>query len=110
MYDYTDECFNDIVNNTVNNIINEVKSYTDVKFEALRYEIKEVRKESRRTAAIGLTASNLSYEDTLGSLSLSIGTGTWRNQSAFTVGAGYMSENGRMHSNISVMSSSRHRV
>ncbi|WP_161629905.1 YadA-like family protein [Bartonella elizabethae] len=33
----------------------------------------------------------MSYEDTLGSLILSIGTGTWRNQSAFAVGAGYMS-------------------
>ncbi|WP_254492770.1 Vomp family autotransporter [Bartonella sp. B1099] len=105
---YTDERFKDIVNNTVHNVIHETKSYTDVKFEVLRYEIKEVRKESRRAAAIGLAVSNLSYEDTPGSLSLSIGTGIWRDQSAFAVGAGYMSENGRVRSNISATSSGRH--
>lgn len=58
--------------------------------------------------AIGLAVSNLSYEDTLGSLSLSIGMGTWRNQSAFSVGAGYISENGRIHSNISATSFGKH--
>ncbi|WP_246046887.1 Vomp family autotransporter [Bartonella mastomydis] len=105
---YTDERFKDIVNNTVHNVIHETKSYTDVKFEALRYEIKEVRKESKKAAAVGLAVSNLSYEDTPGSLSLSIGTGTWRNQSAFAVGAGYMSEDGRIRSNISATSSGRH--
>ncbi|WP_051018520.1 YadA-like family protein [Bartonella queenslandensis] len=102
---YTDERFNNIIDNTVNNVVNETKSYTDIKFEALRYEIKEVRKESRRAAAIGLAVSNLSYEDTPGSLSLSIGTGIWRNQSAFAVGAGYISENGRIRSNISATNS-----
>ncbi|GAA5097227.1 hypothetical protein GCM10023260_06920 [Bartonella acomydis] len=105
---YTDERFNGIVNGTVNNVVTEAKSYTDIKFEALRYEIKEVQEESRRAAAIGLAVSNLSYEDTPGSLSLSIGTGTWRNQSAFSVGAGYISEDGRIRSNISATSSGRH--
>ncbi|WP_245410090.1 YadA-like family protein [Bartonella tribocorum] len=89
--EYTDKRFNDVVNHTVNNVIYKTTSYTDMKFEALRYELKEVRKESRRATAIGLAVSNLSYEDTPGSLSLSIGTGRWRNQSAFAVGAGYMS-------------------
>uniref|UniRef100_UPI0035CEB4D5 Vomp family autotransporter n=1 Tax=Bartonella sp. AP83NXGY TaxID=3243504 RepID=UPI0035CEB4D5 len=100
----TDEHLKDIVNNGVD----EAKSYTDIKFEALRYEIKEVRKESRRAAAIGLAVSNLSYEETPGSISLSIGTGMWRNQSAFAVGAGYISENGRIRSNISATSSGTH--
>ncbi|WP_144062917.1 Vomp family autotransporter [Bartonella birtlesii] len=105
---YTDERFNDIVHNTVNNIVHESQLYTDIKFEALRYEIKEVRKESRQAAAIGLAVSNLSYEDSPGSLSLSIGTGIWRNQSAFAVGAGYISEDGRLRSNISATSSGGH--
>ncbi|UNF43962.1 Vomp family autotransporter [Bartonella krasnovii] len=105
---YTDERFNDIVNNTVNNVVNETKSYTDIKFEALRYEIKEIRKESKEAAAVGLAVSNLSYEDTPGSLSLSIGTGVWRNQYAFAIGAGYMSENGKIRSNISATSSGGH--
>ncbi|WP_273755727.1 Vomp family autotransporter [Bartonella sp. MM73XJBT.G] len=105
---YTDERFNDVVNNTVNNVVNETKSYTDIKFEALRYEIKEIRKESKQAAAVSLAVSNLSYEDTPGSLSLSIGTGVWRNQSAFAIGAGYMSENGKIRSNISATSSGGH--
>nr|WP_280234783.1 YadA-like family protein [Bartonella birtlesii] len=105
---YTDERFNDIVHNTVNNIVHESQLYTDIKFEALRYEIKEVRKESRQAAAIGLAVSNLSYEDSPGSLSLSIGTGIWRNQSAFAVGVGYISEDGRLRSNISATSSGGH--
>ncbi|WP_208440737.1 Vomp family autotransporter [Bartonella raoultii] len=105
---YTDDRLNDVINNTVNNVVNETKSYTDIKFEALRYEVKEVRKESRQAAAIGLAVSNLSYEDTPGSLSLSIGTGVWRNQSAFAIGAGYMSENGKIRSNISATSSGGH--
>ncbi|WP_281282256.1 YadA-like family protein [Bartonella saheliensis] len=108
MHDYTDERFNDIVNNTVNNAVNETKSYTDIKFESLRYEIKKLRKESKQAAAVGLAVSNLSYEDTPGSLSLSIGTGVWRNQSAFAIGAGYMSANGKIRSNISATSSGRH--
>ncbi|WP_208436583.1 Vomp family autotransporter [Bartonella tribocorum] len=105
---YTDERFNDVVTNTVNNIVHDIKSYTDIKFEALRYEIKEIRKESRQAAAIGLAVSNLSYEETPGSVSLSIGMGMWRNQSAFAVGAGYVSENGRIRSNISATSSGNH--
>ncbi|PIT67784.1 YadA-like family protein [Bartonella tribocorum] len=106
--EYTDKRFNDVVNHTVNNVIYKTTSYTDMKFEALRYELKEVRKESRRATAIGLAVSNLSYEDMPGSLSLSIGTGRWRNQSAFAVGAGYMSENGRIRSNISATGSGNH--
>nr|WP_273721803.1 Vomp family autotransporter [Bartonella sp. ML71XJBT] len=105
---YTDERFNDIINSQMGDVINEAKSYTDMKFEGLRYELKEVRKESRQAAAIGLAVSNLSYEDTPGSLSLSIGTGVWRSQSAFAIGAGYMSENGKIRSNISATSSGGH--
>ncbi|WP_273760744.1 Vomp family autotransporter, partial [Bartonella sp. ML70XJBT.G] len=105
---YTDERFNDIINSQMGDVINEAKSYTDMKFEGLKYELKEVRKESRQAAAIGLAVSNLSYEDTPGSLSLSIGTGVWRSQSAFAIGAGYMSENGKIRSNISAASSGGH--
>ncbi len=102
---YTDDCFNNIVNHTIDDVLNEVKSYTDIKFEALRYELKEVRKESRQAAAIGLAVSNLSYEEIPGSLSLSIGTGLWRNQSAIAIGAGYVSSSGKIRSNISATSS-----
>ncbi|MET3590464.1 autotransporter adhesin, partial [Bartonella silvatica] len=86
----------------------EAKFYTDTKFETLSYAIEDVRKEARQAAAIGAAVANLSYDDTPGKISLSFGTGAWRNQSAFAVGAGYMSENGKIRSNISLMSSGGH--
>ncbi|WP_019222134.1 YadA-like family protein, partial [Bartonella rattaustraliani] len=58
--------------------------------------------------AIGLAVSNLSYDNTPGKLSLSFGTGAWRNQSAFAFGAGYMSEDGKIRSNFSITSAGGH--
>ncbi|WP_273788639.1 YadA-like family protein [Bartonella grahamii] len=48
--------------------------------------------------------SDLSYEDTLGKISFSFGKGLWQSQLAFAFGAGYMSESGRIRSNISLTS------
>ncbi|WP_273760745.1 YadA-like family protein [Bartonella sp. ML70XJBT.G] len=97
---YTDER----VGNLINKSVNEAKSYTNMKFEALNYEMKSVRKEARQAAAIGLAVSNLRYFDDPGSLSLSFGGGLWRGQSAFAIGAGYTSEDGKIRSNLSVTS------
>uniref|UniRef100_UPI0035D0895E YadA-like family protein n=1 Tax=Bartonella sp. MR90HLJMH TaxID=3243559 RepID=UPI0035D0895E len=101
---YTDEKVNTIVNNGVN----EAKSYTDMKFETLNYAIEDVRKEARQAAAIGLAVSNLRYYDIPGSLSVSFGSGLWRSQSAFAIGAGYTSEDGNIRSNVSITSAGGH--
>uniref|UniRef100_UPI0035CFE800 YadA-like family protein n=1 Tax=Bartonella sp. LB28NMGDW TaxID=3243549 RepID=UPI0035CFE800 len=101
---YTDEKVSHIVKDGVN----EANSYTDMKFETLNYAVEDVRKEARQAAAIGLAVSNLSYDDTPGKLSFSFGSGLWRSQSAFAIGAGYMSENGRFRSNISATSAGGH--
>ncbi|WP_345119061.1 Vomp family autotransporter, partial [Bartonella pachyuromydis] len=101
---YTDERVTDIVNNGVN----ESKAYTDMKFETLNYAVEDVRKEARQAAAIGLAVSNLRYYDIPGSLSVSFGTGVWRSQSAFAIGAGYTSEDGNIRSNVSVTSAGGH--
>ncbi|WP_175868529.1 Vomp family autotransporter, partial [Bartonella gabonensis] len=101
---YTDEHFDSIVNKG----IEESKSYTDMKFETLSYDIADVRKEARQAAAIGLAVSNLRYYDIPGSLSISLGSGLWRNQSAFAVGAGYTSEDGNIRSNVSITSAGGH--
>ncbi|WP_208433365.1 YadA-like family protein, partial [Bartonella koehlerae] len=90
------------------NVMNEAKAYTDMKFETLSYAVEDVRKEARQAAAIGLAVSNLSYDDKPGKLSLSFGTGIWRSQSAFAVGAGYMSEDGNIRSNLSITSAGGH--
>ncbi|EJF82543.1 Vomp family autotransporter, partial [Candidatus Bartonella washoeensis] len=101
---YTDEQVSGLVHNGVN----EAKSYTDMKFETLNYAIEDVRKEARQAAAIGLAVSNLRYFDDPGSLSVSFGSGVWRGQSAFALGAGYTSENGRIRSNLSATSAGGH--
>ncbi|WP_455482619.1 YadA-like family protein [Bartonella sp. B35(2025)] len=88
----------------INNVVNEAKSYTDMKFEALSYGIEDTRKEARQAAAVGLAVSNLHYHNVPGSLSISLGSGLWRSQSAFAFGAGYTSENGNVRSNLSVTS------
>ncbi|WP_375706122.1 YadA-like family protein [Bartonella sp. AA2SXKL] len=88
----------------VNNGVNEAKSYTDMKFDALSYDITNVRKEARQAAAIGLAVSNLRYFDDPGSVSVSFGGGFWRGQSAFAIGAGYTSEDGKIRSNLSATS------
>ncbi|EJF92163.1 hypothetical protein ME9_01621 [Bartonella taylorii 8TBB] len=102
--DYTDDKIKEVLGNGMGNGLNEAKSYTDTKFEALSYDIKDVRKEARQAAAIGLAVSNLRYFDDPGSLSLSFGSGLWRGQSAFAIGAGYTSEDGKIRSNLSVTS------
>ncbi|UTO28536.1 Vomp family autotransporter [Bartonella harrusi] len=101
---YTDEQ----VSSFVNNGVNEAKSYTDMKFETLSYAVEDVRKEARQAAAIGLAVSNLRYYDIPGSLSVSFGSGVWRSQSAFAIGAGYTSEDGNIRSNLSVTSAGGH--
>ncbi|WP_455466258.1 Vomp family autotransporter [Bartonella sp. B39] len=101
---YTDER----LTNAMGNVLNDVTAYTDMKFEALSYDIEDVRKEARQAAAIGLAVSNLRYYDTPGSLSVSFGTGVWRSQSAFAIGAGYTSEDGNVRSNLSVTSAGGH--
>uniref|UniRef100_UPI0035D0E242 Vomp family autotransporter n=2 Tax=unclassified Bartonella TaxID=2645622 RepID=UPI0035D0E242 len=101
---YTDEK----VSSFVNDAVNESKSYTDMKFETLNYAIEDVRKEARQAAAIGLAVSNLRYYDIPGSLSVSFGSGLWRSQSAFALGAGYTSEDGNIRSNVSVTSAGGH--
>ncbi|OPB35654.1 YadA-like C-terminal region [Bartonella taylorii] len=101
---YTD----DKVDSAINNAADEAKSYTDMKFETLSYAVEDVRKEARQSAAIGLAVSNLRYYDTPGSLSVSFGSGVWRSQSAFALGAGYTSEDGNIRSNVSVTSAGGH--
>ncbi len=105
---YTDQRVNNIVIDAINDAVDKSKQYTDMKFNALNYSIEGVRKEARQAAAVGLAVSNLRYFDDPGSLSVSFGSGTWRGQSAFALGAGYTSENGKIRSNLSATSAGGH--
>ncbi|WP_330168586.1 Vomp family autotransporter [Bartonella grahamii] len=105
---YTDQRVSNIVIDAIDDAVDRAHQYTDVKFNILSYDIKSVRKEARQAAAVGLAVSNLRYFDDPGSLSVSFGSGTWRGQSAFALGAGYTSENGKVRSNISATSAGGH--
>ncbi|WP_375663849.1 Vomp family autotransporter, partial [Bartonella sp. CL63NXGY] len=105
---YTDSRVDNIVINAIDDAVDRSDRYTDMKFNILSYDIKSVRKEARQAAAVGLAVSNLRYFDEPGSLSVSFGSGTWRGQSAFALGAGYTSENGKIRSNLSATSAGGH--
>ncbi|WP_074380997.1 Vomp family autotransporter [Bartonella doshiae] len=105
---YTDQRVNNIVIDAIDDAVERANNYTDMKFEALSYDINSVRQEARQAAAIGLAVSNLRYNDTPGKLSVAFGGGLWRNQSAIAFGAGYTSEKGDIRSNLSVTSSGGH--
>ncbi|WP_375639551.1 MULTISPECIES: Vomp family autotransporter, partial [unclassified Bartonella] len=105
---YTDSRVDNIVINAIDDAVDRSDRYTDMKFNILSYDIKSVRKEARQAAAVGLAVSNLRYFDEPGSLSVSFGSGAWRGQSAFALGAGYTSENGKIRSNLSATSAGGH--
>ncbi|AQX30243.1 Vomp family autotransporter [Bartonella schoenbuchensis] len=101
---YTDEK----IENIVGDAVAQANAYTDMKFSALSYKIDSVQKEARQAAAIGLSVSNLRYNDTPGKFSVAFGSGMWRNHSAPAFGAGYTSEDGDIRSNLSVTTSGGH--
>ncbi|WP_409361438.1 Vomp family autotransporter [Bartonella heixiaziensis] len=105
---YTDQRVNNIVIDAIDDAVERANNYTNMKFEALNYRIENVRKEAKQAAAIGLAVSNLRYNDTPGKLSVAFGSGLWRGQSAFALGAGYSSEDGKIRSNLSATSSGGH--
>ncbi|EJF85020.1 Vomp family autotransporter [Candidatus Bartonella washoeensis] len=105
---YTDQRVKNIVIDAIDDAVERANNYTNMKFDALNYSIKNVRKEARQAAAIGLAVSNLRYNDTPGKLSVAFGSGLWRSQSAFAFGAGYTSEDGKIRSNLSATSSGGH--
>ncbi|WP_198039421.1 YadA-like family protein [Bartonella refiksaydamii] len=71
-------------------MIDDAKKYTDDKVSST------------------INVESLRYNDRLGKLSLSFGTGTWRSQSAFAIGACYTSEDGFVRFNLSVISARGH--
>nr|WP_274532002.1 YadA-like family protein [Bartonella bovis] len=101
---YTDKKIEDVFSSAVA----RANTYTDMKFNALNYRVESVQKEARQAAAIGLAVTNLNYINTPGMLSVAFGSSIWRGQSAIAFGAGYMSENGRMRSSLSVTTSGGH--
>ncbi|WP_194284862.1 YadA-like family protein [Bartonella sp. WD16.2] len=107
---YTDEKIQNIENieDINNDIITQANKYIDMKFETLNSEVENTKKEARQASAIGLAVSNLHYIDIPGALSIAFGGGVWRGQSALAFGTGYISENGRIRSNLSATTAGGH--
>ena len=63
-------------------------------FARLRSDIREVRREARQAAAVGLAAGSLRYDDRPGKLSLAAGGGAWRGEAGAAFGIGYTTPDG----------------
>jgi autotransporter adhesin len=68
-------------------------------FASLNGQIGQARQEAWRSAAIGMAAASLRYDDRPGKISGSVGGGVWRGETALSFGMGYTSENGRFRTN-----------
>lgn len=85
--------------------LQDAKSYTDQQvaaanfgndqaFARLNQDIREVRREARQAAAVGLAAASLRYDDRPGKISLAAGGGGWRGEAGAAFGIGYTSPDG----------------
>lgn len=89
------------IDNRINNAFEGAKNYTDQRFSELSTTIDGLRDDAHRSAAIGLAAASLRYDDNPGKLSVAVGGGFWRGQSALAFGAGYTNEDSTIRGNIS---------
>ncbi|MBR0938996.1 YadA family autotransporter adhesin, partial [Bradyrhizobium jicamae] len=74
-------------------------------FNQLNSKLGQVQQDAWRSAAIGLAASSLRYDDRPGKVSASLGGGVWRSETALSLGIGYTSENGRVRTNAAATTS-----
>lgn len=89
------------IDTRIENAFAEVKNYTEQRFSELVSTIDGVRDDAHRSAAIGLAAASLRYDDNPGKLSVAVGGGFWRGQSALAFGAGYTNDDSTIRANIS---------
>jgi len=111
-YDVITQEYTDYVNQQVNqsydNAVKSANAYTDHKFNELKSDINENRKEARQAASIGLAASSLRFDQIPGKLSIGAGFGTWRGESANAFGLGYTSTSGNIRINSTAVNSGGH--
>ena len=93
------------IDTRIENAFAEVKNFTEQRFSELVSSIDGVRDDAHRSAAIGLAAASLRYDDNPGKLSVAVGGGFWRGQSALAFGAGYTNDDSTIRANVSGTSS-----
>ena len=93
------------IDTRIENAFAEVKNFTEQRFSELVSSIDGVRDDAHRSAAIGLAAASLRYDENPGKLSVAVGGGFWRGQSALAFGAGYTNDDSTIRANVSGTSS-----
>ena len=95
----------------VREAVQEANNYTDARIASslgnvqslaqLQQDVRQVRREARQAAAIGLAASSLRFDGTPGKVSLAAGGGAWLGEAGAAFGIGYTSLDGRARLNVS---------
>lgn len=95
----------------VREAVQEANNYTDARIAnslgnvqslaQLQQDVRQVRREARQAAAIGLAASSLRFDGTPGKVSLAAGGGAWQGEAGAAFGIGYTSLDGRARMNVS---------
>ncbi|MBZ6078949.1 YadA-like family protein [Microvirga puerhi] len=85
--------------------VNQLQNWAEGRFDTLSGEIRDVRREARAAAAIGMATASLRYDSTPGKLSFAAGSGIWKGQGAYAMGVGYTTQDGIARFNISTTTS-----
>ncbi|NNM73536.1 YadA-like family protein [Enterovirga aerilata] len=85
--------------------ISNLAGNTSTAVNLLGQELREVRREARQAAAIGLAAGSLRFDSTPGKLSIAAGGGAWQGEAGAAFGLGYTSQNGLARVNVSATTS-----
>jgi autotransporter adhesin len=83
------------VANISNIAINQANAYTDMRIEALQFDILDVGRDARAGTAAALAAAALPQPIEAGRTMIAGGLGHYRGKSAFAIGASHALDNGR---------------
>jgi autotransporter adhesin len=87
--------------NQLNQGLANIENQLNAGLGALQQQVSNNYKSANAGTAMGLSASNLRYDDRPGKLSASAATGYYRGQVALAIGFGQTSEDGRWRFNVS---------
>ena len=74
--------------------INNALSGMNDQFSRLNADVREVRREARQAASVGLAAASLRYDDRPGKISMAAGGASWRGEAGAAFGVGYTTPDG----------------
>lgn len=92
--------------------VNDLREYTDNRFNNLSGDIRDVRNEARSGIASAMAAAQLRYDDRPGKVSVAGGLGGFKDKQALAVGLGWTNEeqNWRLNGSVGVGLNDQHDV